>query len=155
MCIVRALVNLLEHRKSRFSCLLQVVPSEDSHQSEYTAAVDQRRGQINVSFFHCFVAQLNSIYHWLYWLRWHCCNHFRQSSFGHRWTVFQSSIETVRRQLVTAQTRGRGSPYVARMVVPLGSRIPIQPLTANRAAEHSEGNKTVGIDPTVTTARKE
>jgi hypothetical protein len=97
--------------------LLLVVPSEDSHQSEYIAPCDARRG-----LKHCILNRVlplltpDSLYQWIHWLSWHRCYHTRESCLGYRWPIFQSGRKTTGCQLGPAQTRIDRRSHMARMV---------------------------------------
>ncbi len=69
-----------------------VVPSEDSHQSEYIAPCDARRGQ-RLSFWHrgSMLKVVNRIHIRVLRIRWDCRYHVGQSLTSHRWPVFQPS----------------------------------------------------------------
>lgn len=72
----------------------QVVPSADSHQSEYIAPCDARRGLTLICPLLLSEAHCRRIHLWLLWIRWHSCSHLGESSFGNRRTIFQPGLKT-------------------------------------------------------------
>lgn len=96
---------------------------------------------------------LPRIHLWLLGVCGNCCRHSRESCTCDRRTVLQSGGETTRQQLAATQARTGRCPYLAGMVNMLGLGAVSTVLTAPRTAEQSEGGKTVGVDPTVITAR--
>ena len=80
------------------SCAEQliVVPSEDSHQSEYTAPCDQRRG-LSSDVASPFVAKShNRVYQWLLWFCWYSYHYKRARRTSNRRSLFQSGREAAR-----------------------------------------------------------
>lgn len=97
------------------NCL--VVPSEDSHQSEYIAPCDARRGPSTLlGLMPATVDTTTRVYNRLLGICRYCSNHTRQSIARHGWTLFQPGQQTTRRQLGIAQARSTGRSYVAGMV---------------------------------------
>lgn len=94
-----------------------VVPSEDSHQSEYIAPCDARRGSRNMSASQ-IPRQLTriSIHMWFHWLCRHRGNYPRESCLGHGRSLFQPSHKTAGCELVPSQARSDRCPNLARMV---------------------------------------
>lgn len=106
ICIGRALAH---------NCL--VVPSEDSHQSEYIAPCDARRGLSTL--LGLMPAPLNTaarVHNRILRICRYCSHHTRQGIARHGWTLFQPGQQTTRRQLGIAQAGSTGRPYMAGMV---------------------------------------
>lgn len=78
-----------------------------------------------------------------------------KGSAGHRWPIFQSGSEAIRRQLGAAEARTAGCTDLAGVVICNDHLVSIGTVTEfmYRAAEQSEGGKSVGVDPSVITAR--
>lgn len=68
-----------------------VVPSEDSHQSEYIAPCDARRGlRPKYTLFSTLLISC-SIHIWFLWLSWHCCHYYDKGILGDGRKIFQPS----------------------------------------------------------------
>ncbi len=78
-----------------------------------------------------------------------------KGSAGHRWPIFQSGREAIGRQLGAAEARTAGCTDLAGVVICNEHPVSMGTVTEYmyRAAEQSEGGKSVGVDPSVITAR--
>jgi len=95
-----------------------VVPSEDSHQSEYIAPCDARRGSATKTTLSMSGHKLihTSIHMRLHRLSRHGSNYAREGIISNRRAVFQSGRKTTRRELGAAQAGSARRPNMARMV---------------------------------------
>ena len=135
-----------------------VVPTEDSHQSEYVAPCDARRGKHFRPDPGLRGLQLTTtrIHLRLLWFRWLCGSQPRQSIPGHRWTLLQPGRKAAGQQLDTLETRAAGRADMAGVV---GSSCISHNcgLLLNhrcRTAEQAQNGGTVGVDPSLITARE-
>lgn len=93
-----------------------VVPSEDSHQSEYIAGCDARRGQSDQHSRMETLLTPSRVHLWLLWLGGHRSCDFEDGRSSHRRKVLQSSPEAARFELDALEARSTGRSDLARMV---------------------------------------
>jgi len=98
---------------------MTVVPSEDSHQSEYIAPTDARRGSpitINNSTKVLSNWRLKRIHLWIFRLCGNRGRCTRSSSSSDGRTILQPSSQATRWQLDSPEAGSSGCPDMARMV---------------------------------------